>query len=370
MKKIRLSKASISPKEIAAVTGILKDEFLGMGAEVIKFEQLLEAYFGNGSHVVCVNSGTAALHLALEALGIEPGDEVLVPSITYVASYQAISASGAIPISCDVDPQTLFLDANDARLRITSKTKAIMPVFHSSSGKGISEVYALAKEHDLRVVEDAAQAFGSYLNNGLVGASGDITCLSFDGIKNITCGEGGAVVTRDSTLAERIRDTRLLGVEKDTVNRSMGLRSWEFDVKHQGYRYHMSNINAAIGIAQLSRLNEFREKRQNIVRLYLANLVDVPQINFFDLDYECILPHIFAIKVEQRDTLRKFLEDHNIETGIHYKPNHLLSKYCSSYSLSNAEAVYKKIITLPCHFDLKSSEVMHVCTLIKSYFYG
>jgi len=245
-----------------------------------------------------------------------------------------------------------------------------MPVFHSSSGKGVAEIYDLAQEHNLRVIEDAAQAFGSYSNNQLVGSSGDISCFSFDGIKNITCGEGGAVVTRDAELAEKIRDMRLLGVQKDTLNRAQGKRSWDFDVTSQGYRYHMSNINAAIGIAQFSRLDEFRAKRQEIVALYLSNLAEVTQVSFFELDYDQILPHIFAIKVKQRNQLRDILEKHNIETGIHYKPNHLLTKYYSTDELCNSIAVYDEIVTLPCHFDLKNSEVIHICNIIKGYFNG
>ena len=160
-----------------------------MGNEVQLFENKIKRYLQTKMHVACVNSGTAALHLALNALNLKKGDEVLVPSITYVASYQAITATGATPISCDVSSDTLFIDYEDLKSKIGSKTKVIMPVHHSSSSKGMDKVYELAEKYDLRVVEDAAQAFGSRRNGDMVGKFGDIICFSFDGIKNITCGE-------------------------------------------------------------------------------------------------------------------------------------------------------------------------------------
>ena len=304
--KIRLSKSSISQVEKEAVLKVLDKEYLGMGEEVKVFEERIKTYLQTDMDVVCVNTGTSALHLALSVLGVGRGDEVLVPALTYVASYQAISATGATPISCEVNPNTLFIDVADARNRITQNTKAIMPVHYASSSKGINDVYDLAKEFSLRVIEDAAQAFGSIRNSKKVGTVGDIICFSFDGIKNITSGEGGAILSQDKKFIQKLQDARLLGVEKDTQKRYDGKRSWDFDVKEQGYRYHMSNIMAAIGIVQVDRADEFKSKRQSIAKKYIKELSKIKEIACLDFNFDEVLPHIFVIKVKNRNKLREY----------------------------------------------------------------
>jgi dTDP-4-amino-4,6-dideoxygalactose transaminase len=226
------------------------------------FEQELATYLGTDRHVICVNTGTSALQLAVSSLGLGAGDEVLVPTITYVASFQAIAATGAKPIACDVRPEDLYLDMKDAARRLTSRTKAIMPVHYASGSRGLDAVYEFAGKHNLRVIEDAAHSFGGSHSGAKVGARGDVVCFSFDGIKNITSGEGGAIVTADDQVARLARDARLLGVEKDTEARFSAKRSWTFDVHHQGFRYHMSNLNAAVGRAQLAMGYSFSTRRR------------------------------------------------------------------------------------------------------------
>ena len=265
-KIIRLSKSCIGENEKKAVLRVLENEFLGMGEEVQKFELNLKSFFDR--ETVCVSTGTAALQLALQAVGIAHGDEVLVPSLTYLASFQAITALGATPVACDILEENFCIDCNDAEKRITKQTKVIMPVHYSGGVGKINEVYELATKYNLRVIEDSAHAFGSVYENKKVGSFGDIACFSFDGLKNITSGEGGCVVTNDKYVIDFIKDARLLGVENDTEKRFAGKRSWNFDVKFQGWRYHMSNIMAAIGIAQLNRFQEFSKKRQELAMLY------------------------------------------------------------------------------------------------------
>lgn len=367
--KIRLSKSSLSQHEKNAVMNVLDKEILGMGDDVNLFEQDLQTYLNTAYSVVCVNTGTSALHLSLSALKIGPGDEVLVPSLTYIATYQAISAVGATPISCEVDPLTLFIDPKDARQKITDKTKAIIPVLYASSTKGLEGVYALAREFHLRVIEDAAQAFGSlYEDSSPVGTKGDIICFSFDGIKNITSGEGGAIISSDQNIINHVKDARLLAVEKDTDNRYTAQRSWDFDVKEQGFRYHMSNIMAAIGRVQLTRFSEFKSKRQRIATHYLHMLKGVQEVTFLELNYDQTVSHIFVIKAKRRDDLREYLLSHNIECGIHYKPNHLHTKYRSSEPLPITESVYENILTLPCHFDLSEEDQNRVVETIKAFY--
>ncbi len=367
--KIRLSKSSITQAEKEAILRVLDKEYLGMGEEVRLFENKIKNYLQTDMDVVCVNTGTSALHLALSALGIKEGDEILVPSLTYVASYQAISATGAKPISCEVNPNTLFLDIEDARKKVTKNTKVIMPIHYASSSKGMSQVYKLARDFNLRIVEDAAQAFGSKRDGINVGIDGDIICFSFDGIKNITSGEGGAILSNDKDFIQKVQDGRLLGVEKDTEKRYSSQRSWDFDVREQGFRYHMSNIMAAIGIVQLDRLENFKLKRQNIAKKYCKFLSNIVQIELLDFNFDEVLPHIFVIKAEKRDELREYLLSNNIECGIHYKPNHLHTKYKPDFSLPLTELIYEKILTLPCHVDLTNDEQNIVINKIRE-FYG
>ena len=364
---IRLSKSCIGRSEIDAVTKVLENEFLGMGDQVKEFEDQLSELFGRP--VVCVVNGTAALHLALQAIGLNIGDEVLVQSLTYVASVQAITSTNAKPVFCDINSETLTIDLEDAEKRITSKTKAIMPVHYAGGVGNLEEIYSFAKKHNLRVIEDSAHAFGTIYSNKLVGSFGDISCFSFDGIKNITSGEGGCIVTDDIEVIRKIKDSRLLGVEKDTENRFAGKRSWEFDVKKQGWRYHMSNIMAAIGIEQLKRIEEFSRKRKNYSKLYAELLSVNKYISFPKINYDSALMHIFPVIIDKtfdRDEIRKLLQDKGIQTGIHYYPNHLLSYFFeeSNSFLKNTEEIYSKLITLPLHPDLSIDDIKFITDTI------
>ncbi len=364
MSKIKLSKSCIGADEKQAVMSVLDGGFLGMGQEVQKFELDLKRFLNTQNEVVCVNSGTAALHLAMLCLGLSKGDEVLVPTLTYVASFQAISATGATPVACDVHLASGLIDLDDAEQRITSRTRAIMPVHYASNTSGMDRVFSLAERHNLRVIEDAAHSFGCKVNGKYLGSYGDITCFSFDGIKNITSGEGGAIVTADRTLADRVRDARLLGVHKDSEKRYLGQRSWDFDVHHQGFRYHMSDVMAAIGRAQLSRFNELAEKRCSLAAAYAELLNKVVGISYIYVDYNTSVPHIFPVffdSTDIRDRVKKGLLECGIETGIHYKPNHLLSFYNDSCSgFPNADKLYSVMLTLPLHPALSLSEIKFI----------
>ena len=371
---IRLSRSSINESDIRAVEAVLRRAFLGMGSEVEAFEKEIRQFIGGDREVVCVSTGTSALHLALQACGIGPGDEVLVPTLTFVASFQAISATGATPMACDVCNDNACLDPEDAARRITPRTRAIMPVHYASGPGRLDAIYALAGQHGLRVIEDAAHAFGCGNNGGRVGAAGDVVCFSFDGIKNITSGEGGAVLTADAAVASRLRDARLLGVEKDTEKRFAGQRSWEFDVKAQGWRGHMSNINAALGRSQLSRFEtEFAPKRVKMARRYVEALSDCQHVRHLNLSYGAIIPHIFPVFISgrSRDVIRQTLKSANIETGIHYKPNHLLSFYGGGRpSLPVAEKLYEEMLSLPLHCELTDGEQTQVLQILEGALRG
>ncbi len=361
---IRLSKASIGDAEKLAVLRPLDREYLGMGTEVQSFEAELEAYLGRPA--VCVATGTAALQLALQGIGIGPGDEVLVPSLTFVASFQAIAATGASPIACDVLADSCTLDVADAHRRLTDRTRAVMPVHYAGGVGTLDQVYSFARDKGLRVVEDAAHAFGTLHHGKPVGANGDVVCFSFDGIKNITSGEGGCVVTDDPETLSRVRDARLLGVENDTSARFSGQRSWDFDVTAQGWRYHMSDIMAAIGRTQLARRESLSEKRQALARRYVQCLGASDRIVPVLTRFDDVVPHIFPVRIAglpDRDVLRRKLKDRGVETGVHYRPNHLLTFFARADQapLPIAERVYAELLTLPLHPDLDDSDIDYVC---------
>lgn len=349
--------------------GVLDREYLGMGAEVQRFENALGDFFGRTA--LCVSNGTAAVHLALQGCGIGAGDEVLVPSLTYVASFQAISATGAKPVACDIDPQTCIFDWRDAERRLTERTKAVMPVHYSGGVGDIDGIYAFARDNGLRVIEDAAHAFGTVHHGKRVGGFGDVACFSFDGIKNITSGEGGCVVTDDPLVLARIQDARLLGVVKDTEKRYTGQRSWEFDVTDQGWRYHMSNIMAAIGIAQLARFPEMAETRQLRARQYDGLLGGHARIRPLPRDYGNVVPHIYPVRIsgmDNRQALQAKLMEHGIQTGFHYQPNHVLSLYRddAALPLPVTEAVCSELLTLPLHAELTAQDVETVCAHLRA----
>lgn len=364
----RLSKSCITEAEKRAVLGVLDREYLGMGTEVQQFEHALAEFFGRPA--LCVVNGTAALQLALQAAGVGSGDEVLVQSLTYVASFQAISAAGAKPVACDLDPATLTLDWRDAERRLTGRTKAVMPVHYSGGVGALDEIHAFARRHGLRVIEDAAHAFGTTYQGSHVGAWGDIACFSFDGIKNITSGEGGCIVSADPELVRCIQDARLLGVERDTEMRYSGQRSWEFDVTGQGWRYHMSNIMAAIGIEQLRRFDQLARTRQKLARHYDYRLRGAAHIRPLEHDYDQVVPHIYVVRIPglaDRKGLQARLLDKGIQTGVHYQPNHWLSFFRDGGAppLPATEAVYPQLLSLPLHPDLDEGDIDSICTTLK-----
>jgi dTDP-4-amino-4,6-dideoxygalactose transaminase len=367
VKKIRLSKSVVGEEEKQALARVIEAGYLGMGTEVQLFEQEIRQFLGTTNEVICVNSGTAAIHLALQALDIGPGDEVLVPSLTYLATFQAISATGAKAVACDVSLDRIFIDLNDAAKRLNPRTKAIVPVHYASNSEGMEEVRIFAARHQLRIIEDAAHSFGCMRGIEQIGAAGDITCFSFDGIKNITSGEGGAVLTSDPEVARRIKDIRLLGVERDTDKRYQGQRSWTFNVVEQGWRYHMSNLMAAIGRAQLKKLPRFATVRRARAQVYVAGFRDLPGLIIINSDYTQLVPHIFPVRIlaGNRDQVFNALISADIECGIHYQPNHLLSYYRTNYSLVNTEQLHSELLSLPLHPDLEEIDQMRVIQTVR-----
>ncbi|MDR0695603.1 MAG: DegT/DnrJ/EryC1/StrS family aminotransferase [Holosporales bacterium] len=367
MRKIRLSAPWFSEAETEAVARVLRTQVVNMGEEVKLFEEELHKFFARAdAKVTCVHSCTAALQLSVQACGIGIGDEVLVPTYTFVASFQAVKANGAIPVPCDVDPNTGFLDIDDAKKRLTSKTKAIMPVLFAGCSSGIDDVYQFASENGLAVIEDAAHSFGDQD----ISKRNGILCFSFDPIKNISCGDGGCVLTTQDTVTDKLKDLRLLGVEGDTDRRFLGQRSWDTDVKTQGWRLHMNNIAAAIGRAQLARFSEIKARRLRNSETYVSAFSALEEVKLLPINTETAVPHIFPILVknQKRNALKAFLDTNGIETGVQYKPNHLLTYFNLGYDLPNSMKLYGQILSIPLHPLLSEDDVTYVTDKVLEFF--
>jgi perosamine synthetase len=367
---IKVAFATTGEEELGVMRSVLERGYYGLAEKVLEFEKNIEAFIGV-RHIVAVNTGTSALHLALDILGIGPGDEVIVPSLTYVASFQAISMTGANPVACDVYPDTLLMDIEDAKHKITKQTKAFMPVHYAGNPCDMDALLEIKEKYDIRIVEDAAHAFGSYYKGRKIGSFGDITCFSFDSIKVITCGEGGVIVCRDEELADLLRQKRLLGMDRKSHTSQWKEREWSFDVKTQGYRYHMSNINAAIGIEQLKKLNKFIQRRREISKRYRDTFRSIPQLRLLNADYDSIAPFMFVVRVRDnmRNKLMEFLKEKDIETGINYIPNHTHAFYNSNNTvLTETERAYQEILTLPLHCSLRDEDVDYIIDTVKKFF--
>ncbi|HEY41118.1 MAG TPA: DegT/DnrJ/EryC1/StrS family aminotransferase [Dehalococcoidia bacterium] len=359
---IKVSRACLGEEELAQVKEAFDYGYFGLATKVDEFEEALKKYLG-AKYVIATSNGTAALHLAMDAAGIGRGDEVIVPSLTFVGSFQAVSATGATPVPCDVYPDTLLTDIDDVKRCITPRTRAIMPVHYASNPCDMEALLDIAAEDKIRIIEDAAHALGSLYHGKMIGSFGDIACFSFDSIKNITCGEGGAVVTGDGKLDNLVRQKRLLGMDRPSQTGLWKDRASFYEVRTQGYRYHMSNINAAIGLAQLAKLDRFIARRKEICRRYNESFRCHPLIQCLNIDYDSVAPHIYVIRVKdgRRDYLVDYLKERDIETGINYIPNHLHAFYRQPQrDLPQTEQAYQEILTLPLHCGLTDEDVSQV----------
>jgi perosamine synthetase len=367
---LSVSRPSIGDEELTRVQAVFESGWLGQGSVVREFEQALAAVL-KAENVIAVDTGTSALHLALAGLGIGPGDEVIVPSLTFCGGVQAITATGAIPVFCEVIPTSLNMDIGDAMRRVTNRTRAIMPVHYCGNCCDMETLLNEADGRHLRVIEDAAHAFGSSYMGRPVGGFGDVTCFSFDPIKNITCGEGGAIVTSDNKLADKVSRMRILGISQDAWSRQQEARPWAYDVKIQGYRYHMSNINAAIGLAQLTKLSCFRARKRTIVQQYNYHFEVLDGVITLDWSLEdcCPFTYIIRIKHDARDKFCEFLRRRGVGTGVHYIPNHTL-EYFQPYAsgLPITEQVASEIVTLPLYYDMTDQDVRTVISAVYGYF--
>jgi dTDP-4-amino-4,6-dideoxygalactose transaminase len=360
---------SLGAEELAAVKQVFDSRWLGEGHSTRAFEAALREMLGV-PHVVAVSSGTAALQLALEALDLPAGSGVLVPSLTFVASVQAILAARLVPVFCEVDAGTLQLELEDARRRCEPHVRAVMPVHFGGSSCDVASLVALAAEHGLQVVEDAAHAFGSSHGGRPLGTFGHAGCFSFDPIKNVTCGEGGAVATRSAVIAERVATLRTLGITSDAWSRHNGASPTAYEVRSHGWRYHLPNVNAAIGLVQLGRLASFRTRKQGIVARYDAAFAGIPQLDRLTRPDPATLPFTYTVRVPgERDALMAHLRRIGVGSAIEYIPNHLQPAFREyRASLPVTERLYSEILSLPLFVEMTDDQVERVIDAVTAFF--
>jgi len=365
-----VSRPSIGQSELEEIEKVFSSRWLGLGSFVFEFENKLKDYLG-AKYVLTVSTGTTALHVALDAFGIKDGDEVIVPSLTFCASVQVITALGARPVFSEINPVNLNIDISDVKSKITDKTKAIMPVHYCGQACDMDSLLDIGRRHNIRIIEDAAHAFGSTYNGKKIGSFGDATCFSFDPIKNLTCGEGGAVALSEDNIAELIRTKRILGIDKDTWHRYRNERSWFYEVTMQGYRYHMSNINAAIGLAQLKKVESFIQRKKEIVKKYNEAFMNIEDLKILSWNLEETAPFTYIMRVPNgaREDLIEYLKERGVGTGIHYIPNHLQPFFRPfATSLPITEQIGEEILTLPLYYEMTDQNINWVIQAVTTFF--
>jgi perosamine synthetase len=354
---VPLARPSVGSRELAAIEAVLKSGWLGMGPVVRRFEKTVASFVG-ARHCIAVSSGTAALHLALEAVGVR-GAEVIVPSLTFAATVQAILAAGGIPVFADCREDDLNVAVEDVERRLSARTRVILPVHYAGRPADLDRLLALARDRSLVVVEDAAHAFGSSRDGVLIGASGHLTCFSFDPIKTVTCCEGGAVCTNAEDWAEAIRRKRRLGFSKPRS--SKGGRPDQ--VVEQGFRCHMSDVNAAVGLAQMERINELIASRRRVARSYDQAFRSLPGLVPLAHNLLAEAPFCYTVRVlgGRRAALMRALAADGIETAVLYPPNHRQPAFAPFTSrLPVTERIASQTLSLPLFAGMTEAQVDHV----------
>lgn len=349
-------------KEMDYVAECLSSTWISSKGKFIeRFEQEFAGHIG-APFAATVSNGTVALHLALVALGIGPGDEVIVPTLTYIASANAVAYCGATPVFVDSLPGSWQISPGDIRRKITPRTRAIMPVHLYGGACDMDEILSVAREHDLFVVEDCAEAIGTYYKGRHVGTFGDIATFSFFGNKTITTGEGGMVVAKDPAVHERAVHFKGQGLAKN--------RQYWHDVI--GFNYRMTNICAAIGCAQLERVDHFLLQKERVAAKYRTNLAGLP-VRFQDIDAQTRHSHwmvsLLCEESEDREPLRDWLAARNVETRPLFFPVHTMPMYSQDSELHPvAEDIGRRGISVPSWPGLTDDAVNYICDAITDYY--
>ena len=368
--KYPLSDIDLGKEEERAVLKVLRSRWLSTGPVTERFEKTFSEFLGGGE-AIAVSNGTAALHLALASLGLKEGDEVILPSLTFVATANAVLYSGAKPVFADIKGwDDLNISPREIEKKVTRKTKAIIVMHYGGYPCQMDSILRIAKNHAIPVVEDAAHAPGSEYRGKKCGIIGTLGCFSFFSNKNLVTGEGGLVFTRDKALAERVRTMRSHGMRALSWDKYRGHLS-SYDIEILGYNYRTTEIQSALGLIQLKRLGRNNQKRRRLVDVYREELREIPGIRIpflhFKGDFSC---HLFPILVEnekgnpasnRRDRLMQELRDRGIQTSVHYPPVHLFSLYRKRFGykkgmLPVTEAMSQGVLTLPLHPRMRTAD--------------
>ncbi len=363
--KPKMNKAEILPE----LEKIFDSGWIGLGPKTSEFEEKFAEFTGT-KYAVAVNSATAALHLAVHALGIGENDEVIVPSMTFVSTGLAPLYCGARAVFADIEEDTLCIDPADIKRKITGRTKAIIPVHFGGHACRMDEIMDIAAHHKLSVIEDTAHGCGGRYRGRMLGSIGLMGCFSFHAVKNLPTGDGGMITTNDEGLYNRLRSLRWVGINKDTWNRSSGGQySWQYSVDELGFKCHMNDITAVIGLAQLKVLEEHNEMRRQVARRYTEAFAELPWVSTpVEKEYSRNAWHNYVVKVPSRNELNEFLRTRGISTGVHYEPIHHYGVFKGDAAgVPVTERVWESLLTLPLFPDLTDAEFRQVIEGIRDF---
>ncbi|HEX8645988.1 MAG TPA: DegT/DnrJ/EryC1/StrS family aminotransferase [Thermoleophilaceae bacterium] len=365
----------LESEELDAAREALELGWLGMGSYVGEFEReiakLIEA---SDRRVAAVSTGHAALHLGLLLAGAGPGTEVITPSFNNVADFQAILATGAEPVLCDVRDDTLCIDVERAAELVGPATVAIIPTDYACALCDHDALAQLAEREGLRVLHDAAHSLGSRHRGRPTGSFSDMTMFSFDPVKTVTSIDGGALVVRTEGELERLHEMRLIGMGQRASEMYGNRRAWTYDVTGLGFRYHMANLHAAVGIAQIRKLPRIARARRDACRAYNEGLAGLEEVRTPATDFEDVIPFLYFVRVpaSRRDDLREHLAARGVDTGIHWQPGHAFSllRDCRRGDMTVTDRAASEILTLPLHSDPAPGTVERVVDGVASFFDG
>ena len=370
----------IGEEEISLVTETLRSGWVTTGPKTKEFEQKFAQYLGGDIEAISVNSATAGLHLALEACGVTYDDEVIIPTLTFTATAEVVRYLGAHPIFVDCDPETLNIDIAQIESKITPKTKAIIPVHFAGLACDMEKILAIAKKHNLRVIEDAAHTLPSKINNTMIGQhNSDAIVYSFYATKTITTGEGGMLVTKNADIAKRCKVMRLHGISRDAFDRYVSTKpSWYYEIVAPGYKYNLSDIASSLGLAQLAKADRFHAKRTQMAERYYAELKNLPikfPPNVINPITDIHSWHLFTINILPesgltRDEFITQMGELGIGTSVHFIPLHIQPYWRDEYKLKeddfpNALAYYKLAVSLPLYTKMTNDDQTRVINAIK-----
>lgn len=366
MKRIPLFRPVISDEAIEATAEVLRSGWLGLGPRTKEFEERFAEFVG-APYCVALNSGTSALHLALRLLDLAEGDEVVTTALTFVSTNHVILYERAVPVFADVQETTGNLDPASIRKKITDRTRAIVVVHYGGYPCELDEIYEIAAGAGAVVIEDCAHAAGATYRGKRIGSHGDLHAFSFHAVKNLSMGDGGALTVRSGEWDARLRRLRWLGIDRSTYDRAApGTYLWDYDVPEVGFKYHMNDINAAIGLAQLRLLDAENARRSAIADAYRAELADVPGLSLLEYaDDRQSAYHLFCVLAEERDSLVTKLKEAGIDTGVHYRRNDVYRMY-EENDLPGTEHFWTRAVSLPMHLMLSDDDVASICEVIQS----